>query len=65
MQFLSHDKTCTFKLLVTRFTFARTGSQHNDFEDILGDDKEFLSAVSGDLEGNTSDEVGAICIFTC
>ena len=50
---------------MTRFTFARTGSQDNDFEDILGDDKEFLSAVSGDFEGNTSDEVGSICIFTC
>ena len=48
-----------------RFTFARTGSQDNDFEDILGDDKEFLSAVSGDLEGNTSDDVGSICIFPC
>ena len=57
--------TCTFKLLVIRFTFARTGSQDNDFEDILGDDKEFLSAVSGDLEGNTSDDVGSICIFPC
>ena len=57
--------TCTFKLLVTRFTFARTGSQDYDFEDILGDNKEFLIAVSGDLEGNTSDKVGSICIFTC
>ncbi|CAH3104956.1 unnamed protein product [Pocillopora meandrina] len=31
-------------------------SYNNDFEDILGDDREFFSAVRGDFEGNTSDE---------
>ena len=29
----------------------------------MDDVREFLSAVSADLEGNTSDEVGSICIL--
>lgn len=59
-----YDVTC--KLFVTHYAFALTDyAQVNDCEDILGDDIEFLSAMSGDLEGNKSDEVGFICSYMC